>query len=80
MNSSRARIQAKIIGDCDKFYDPDKDKINLDLMATLLKREHHINLAHNKLYRLKAQIKYDHPELFETSEEPNNKKNEQSEP
>ena len=64
-------IQAKLLNDFDKYYIQDKDDIDIDLMAIALKRIHHIRLGHNKLYRLKKQIKFDHPELFSLSRTPN---------
>jgi len=59
-------IQARLMTHFDKFYFPDKDDIDIDLMAILLKRECRIKIGHNRLYRLKKQIKYDHPNLFQT--------------
>ena len=57
-------IQAKAILEFDKFYNVDKNIIDIDLLAIVLRREHKVRLGHNKLYRLSKQIKYDHPELF----------------
>jgi len=57
-------IQSKAILHFDKYYDKDKDKIDKDLLAVILKRKYRIGIGHNKLYRLSAQIRYDHPELF----------------
>lgn len=48
----------------DKFYNPDRNIVDVDMLAIILKRECRIKLGHNKLYRLKKQIEYDHPELF----------------
>lgn len=41
------------------------------MLWVALKRECNTIIGHNKLYRLKAQIEYDHPELFTTSKSPN---------
>lgn len=50
----------------DKFYEKDKDKININLLKIVLKREHDppIILGHNKLYELRDLIYYDYPKLF----------------
>jgi len=64
-------IQAKALDYFDRFYDVDKNRIDVDLMGIVLKREHKIVLGHNRLYRLKRQIEYDHPNLFEVPETPN---------
>lgn len=64
-------IQAKALDYFDKFYNPDKNIIDIDLLAIILKREHRISIGHNKLYRLAKQIKYDHPNLFEIPITPN---------
>ncbi len=58
-------IEAKAVYHFDKYYDKDKDKIDVDLLAIILKREEKIHIGHNKLYRLKRQIEYDHPNLFQ---------------
>ena len=52
----------------DKFYNADKDRIDIDLLALILKREHKIRIGHNKLYRLAKQIKFDHPKRFQTQD------------
>jgi len=57
-------IQAKAMLHFDRFYNPDKDDVDLNLLGTILKREENIRVGHNKLYRLKSQIKYDNPKLF----------------
>jgi len=59
-------IEAKAINYFDKYYNPNKNIIDIDLLAIVLKRECKIRLGHNKLYRLSKQIKYDHPSLFIT--------------
>lgn len=64
-------IQTKAILDFDKFYNIDKNIIDIDLLAIVLRREHKVKLGHNKLYRLAKQIKYDHPELFIISDDIN---------
>ena len=66
-------IQAKVMNDFDHFYDKDSDRMDVDLMAIILKRNYHIRLGHNKLYRLSKQICFDHPELFNTPSELNSK-------
>lgn len=48
----------------DKFYDKDKDRIDVELMTVILFREEGIRIGHNKKYRLAKQIEYDHPKLF----------------
>jgi len=50
----------------DKYYLPDKDKIDVELLYIICKRNLGIPLGHNKLYRLKRQIEYDHPDYFKT--------------
>lgn len=59
-------IESKAILLFDKYYLPNKDKIDVDLLAIILKRDLGIPLGHNKLYRLKRQIEYDHPDYFIT--------------
>ena len=59
-------IEAKAILLFDKYYIPDKDTIDVDLLAIILKRELKIPLGHNKLYRLKRQIEYDYPHYLDT--------------
>jgi len=61
---SMDEIQSKVIGDFDKYYNENKDIVDIDLLAIVLKREYKIRLGHNKLYRLAKQIRYDHPSLF----------------
>lgn len=58
-------IQVRSLNHFDKFYKVDKNDIDIDLLAIILKRECNIRIGHNKLYRLKKQIHYDHPELFD---------------
>ena len=58
------QIQVKALLYFDKFYDKDKDRIDVDLLGIILKREEKTLVGHNKLYRLAKQIRYDHPELF----------------
>lgn len=62
-------IQSKVIDDFDKYYNPNKNIIDIDLLAIVLKRNHKIRLGHNKLYRIAKQIKYDHPSLFDKDDE-----------
>jgi len=57
-------IQTKAINFFDKYYNPDKNIIDIDLLAIVLKRECKIRMGHNKYYRLAKQIRYDHPSLF----------------
>jgi hypothetical protein len=66
-------IQSKALLFFDKFYNPDKDDIDAELMAIVLKREKIARLGHNKLQRLKKQIQYDHPELFNADKISNRK-------
>lgn len=58
-------IEAKIINHFDIYYNADKNDIDVDLLAMATKRKLGIRLGHNKIYRLKKQIIFDHPELFE---------------
>jgi hypothetical protein len=48
----------------DKFYLEDKNKIDVDLMVSILWRENEIDIKHSYKYRLAKQIEYDYPELF----------------
>lgn len=57
----------------EKFYNPDKDILKVDRLFTVLKREEHIHVGHNKLYRLADLIRYDHPKLFQTPPIPKEK-------
>jgi hypothetical protein len=65
-NLTLDEIQAKALLYFDKYYMPDKNKINVEDLFIVLKREEKIILGHSRAYRLARQIKYDHPELFET--------------
>jgi len=59
-------LQAKALDYFDKFYNPDSNKIDVDDLATTVKREIlGFDMGHNKAYRLAKQIRYDHPKLFE---------------
>ena len=49
----------------DKFYNEDKNKIDIELMAAILWREEKFRIGHNKLRRIAKQIIYDYPERFE---------------
>ena len=64
-NLTLDEIQAKAINYFDKFYDVDKNKIDVDMMYIVLKREEKIVLGQTRAYRLSRQIKYDHPNLFD---------------
>lgn len=64
-------IQAKAIDYFDKFYNPDKNIIDIDMLEIVLRRELKIYVGQNKRYRLAKQIKYDHPDLFEIPPEIN---------
>ncbi len=64
-------IQAKAIDYFDKFYNPDKNIIDIDMLEIVLRRESKIYVGQNKRYRLAKQIKYDHPKLFEIPPEIN---------
>jgi hypothetical protein len=58
-------IQAKALNHFDLFYNVDKDKIDVELMAIVVKRKVlGFELGHNKSNRLAKQIRFDHPELF----------------
>ena len=46
-------------------YNVDKNDIDFDLLAMAVKGKLNIRLGHNKIYRLKKQIMFDHPNLFE---------------
>ena len=46
-------------------HNVDKNDIDIDLLAMAYKRKLNIRLGHNKIYRLKKQIMFDHPNLFE---------------
>jgi hypothetical protein len=65
-NLSLDEIEAKVIPYFDKFFNFDKGIIDINLLATVLKREFDppIKVGHNKIYRLRSQIEYDHPDLF----------------
>ena len=57
-------IEAKILDYFDIFYNVDKNDIDIDLLAMAAKRKLGVRLGHNKTYRLKKQIMFDHPNLF----------------
>ena len=42
-----------------------------DLLTIMLKRYLNIKIGYNKWYRLKKQIRFDHPELFSEPDEIN---------
>ena len=48
----------------DKFFDKDRNKIDIELMTAILFREEGIKIGHNKKYRLAKQIEYDYPDHF----------------
>jgi len=58
-------IEAKVLDYFDIFYNVDKNDIDVDLLAMAVKRKLGVRLGHNKTYRLKKQIMFDHPKLFE---------------
>jgi hypothetical protein len=58
-------MEAKAMDYFDKFYNVDKNDVDQDIMALVLERELRIKLGHNKQVRLKKQIKYDYPNLFQ---------------
>lgn len=70
-NLSLDEIQAKAIDYFDKFYNPDKNIIDIDMLEIVLRRELKMYVGQNKRYRLAKQIKYDHPDLFEIPPEIN---------
>lgn len=57
-------IEAKVLDYFDIFYNVDKNDIDIDLLAMAVKRNLGVRLGHNKTYRLKKQIMFDHPKLF----------------
>lgn len=70
-NLTLDEIQSKELN-FDRFYDADKNKIDVGLKATILKGKCNIRLGHNRLYRLKRQIEFHHhPQLFEILKKPN---------
>ncbi len=64
-NLSLDEVEAKIIDYFDIYYNPDKNDIDVDLLAMAVKRKLGLRIGHNKTYRLKKQIMFDHPNLFE---------------
>jgi len=58
-------IEAKSMDYFDKFYNVEKNDVDQHIMALVLERELRIKLGHNKQLRLKKQIKYDYPNLFQ---------------
>lgn len=69
-NLTIQEIEAKAIKHFEKFYDSEKDKVDVNRLAVVLDREENIkNLGHNKLYRLKAYIELDRPDLFKNPDE-----------
>lgn len=63
-NLSDEEIEVKLLTIFDKFYDKEKKRIDVEIMATLGRREFGINLGHNKKYRVAKMIKYDYPQHF----------------
>ena len=57
-------IEAKVLEYFDVYYNVDKNDIDIDLLAMAVKRNLGVKLGHNKTYRLKKQIMFDHPNLF----------------
>jgi len=49
----------------DKFYNEDKNKIDVDMMKVIIEKEEEISLGHNRKYEIAKLILYDYPELFE---------------
>ncbi len=58
-------IEAKVLDYFDIYYNVDKNDIDVDLLAMAVKRKLGVRLGHNKTYRLKKQIMFDHPKMFE---------------
>jgi len=63
-NLSLDEIEKRVMDYFDKFYDADKNKIDNNLLYVVLKRKCNIEIGHSKLYKLSAQISFDHPKLF----------------
>jgi len=63
-NLSLDEVEKRVIEHFDKYYDPDKNKIDVNLLYVVLKRSCNIEIGHSKLYKLSAQIEFDHPKLF----------------
>lgn len=57
-------IEAKVINHFDKYYDKDKNKIDIESLKILLEREFNIFIGYNKLYKLKEQIIKNHQEKW----------------
>ena len=57
-------VEAKAVKYFDKFFDVDKGKIDIDMLHVVLLKEEKIRIGHNKLYKLRRLIEYDHSNLF----------------
>jgi hypothetical protein len=58
-------LQAKSLEYFDKFYDVDKNKVDVEALVWIVKRKIlGYDIGNNKAYRLARQITFDHPELF----------------
>jgi len=64
-NLSDEEIEVKLLTIFDKYYDKEKNRIDVEIMSTLCRREFKIHLGHNKKYRIAKMIKYDYPTMFD---------------
>lgn len=61
---STEEIEEKAMLYFDKFYNVDKNRIDINLLGIVLQREENIRVGHNKLYKIANMIKYDYPKHF----------------
>lgn len=63
-NITTDEIEAKAMTVFDKFYNKDKERIDIELLKLVLRKEFNIRIGHNRAYELQRLIVYDYPDRF----------------
>ena len=63
-NISTDDIEAKAMTVFDKFYNKDKEKVDIELLKLVLRKEFNIRIGHNRAYEIQRLIAYDYPDRF----------------
>lgn len=72
-NISTDELEAKAMTLFDKFFNKDKERIDIQKLQLVLRKEFKIRVGHNKAYELKNLIMYDYPERFPKEVDDSNK-------